>query len=47
MSMGNASAFAVCPMSDEEFRGKPAKVSAEAKIEVPVRKYSSGWPSKK
>ena len=47
MSMESARAFIVRLMSDEEFRGKPAKVSAEAEIEVTVTEYSYGWTGKK
>ena len=47
MSKESARAFAVRLMSDEEFRWKPVKGSAEAEIEVPVTEYSSGWPGKK
>ena len=40
MSMESARAFVVRLMSDEEFRGKLAKVSAEAEIEALVTEYS-------
>ena len=40
MSMESARAFVVRLMSDEEFRGKLAKVSAEAEIEAMVTEYS-------
>ena len=40
MSMESARAFIVRLMSDEEFRGKLAKVSAEAEIETMVAEYS-------
>ena len=49
MSMERARVFVVRLMSesDEEFRGKLAKVSAEAEIESLVTEYSSGWLGKK
>ena len=40
MSMESARAFVVRLMSDEEFRGKLAKVTAEAEIEDMVKEYS-------
>ena len=40
MSMESARAFIVRLMSDEEFRGKLAKVTAEAEIEALVAEYS-------
>lgn len=43
MSVERVRAFAVRLMSDEEFRGKQAKVSAEAEIEVLLTGYSFSW----
>ena len=40
MSMERARAFAVRLMSDEEFRGKLAKVASVAEIETLVAEYS-------
>jgi len=40
MSMESARAFVVRLMSDEDFRGKLAKVSAEAEIDTLVAEYS-------